>query len=60
MSEKKAKSHRLSPSPLIIWVYLTKEERKQIGYGKVVDRTVGKIADILPLKIHIVKEEGNI
>lgn len=54
---KKAKSHRISPSPLIIWVYLSKEERKQIRYGKVVSRTVGKLADILPLKIYIAKEE---
>jgi len=43
--------------PLIIWVNLTKEEMKQIRYGKVVSRNVGTIADILPLKIHVVKKE---
>lgn len=44
-------------TPLIIEVYLTKEERKQIRYGKVVSRKVGMIADLLPLKIHIMKKE---
>ena len=44
-------------TPLIIWVYLTKEERKNIRYGKVVSRKVGTIADLLPLKIHIMKKE---
>lgn len=42
-------------TPLIIEVYLSKEDMKTIRYGKVVIRTVGKIADLLPLKIHIMK-----
>lgn len=44
-------------TPLIIWVYLTREDLKQIRYGKVVSRKVGTIADLLPLKIHICKHE---
>ena len=44
-------------TPLIIEVYLTKEDLKKIRYGKVVIRKVGTIADLLPLKIHIMKKE---
>ena len=46
-------------TPLIIWVYLSKEDMKVIRYGKVVSRKVGTLADLLPLKIHIMKKEKN-
>jgi len=45
-------------SPLIIWVYLTKDEIKTIRKNKVVQRKVGKLADTLPIKIYLSLKEA--